>query len=80
VSINISYDMSILASKNDFKSLCFVGLLYDATQSYDYGFYLAGLTIFVSGVMLFALPAIQRKAKAKTGTATQKMNGAASNC
>jgi len=41
------------------------GLLYDATASYDSGFYFAGLTIFVSGVMLFALPAIQRREREK---------------
>ena len=37
------------------------GWLYDATGSYDIGFYFAGVMIFLSGVMLFAIPWIEKK-------------------
>ncbi|XP_044266124.1 monocarboxylate transporter 5 [Tribolium madens] len=36
------------------------GALYDATLSYDPGFYLSGITISLSGVILFFIPPIQR--------------------
>lgn len=38
-----------------------IGALYDASGDYDAGFYFAGAMIFVSGAMLFALPALQRR-------------------
>lgn len=38
----------------------FPGELYDILGSYDPGFYLAGITVAVSGLMLFAIPPIQR--------------------
>ena len=39
----------------------FSGWLYDATGNYDIGFYFAGVMIFLSGVMLFAIPWIEKK-------------------
>lgn len=36
------------------------GEMYDALHSYDPGFYLAGVTIGLSGIMLFCIPAVQR--------------------
>lgn len=47
------------------------GWLYDALESYDPGFYVAGAMIAISGTMLFAIPAIrwcQKKGKATTTT------------
>lgn len=41
------------------------GALYDNIGNYDAGFYFAGSMIFVSGAMLFAIPAIQQKIKNK---------------
>ncbi|XP_066597428.1 monocarboxylate transporter 5 isoform X2 [Prorops nasuta] len=41
------------------------GWLYDALQSYDPGFYTAGLMIAISGLMLFFINPIQRRAKRK---------------
>jgi hypothetical protein len=38
----------------------FVGWLYDALCSYDPGFYVSGVTIAASGVMLFFIPSLQR--------------------
>ena len=38
-----------------------IGALHDATGDYDAGFYFAGATILVSGIMLFLLPRKQRK-------------------
>ena len=35
------------------------GALYDAIGNYDSGFYFSGLTIFISGIMLFALPLME---------------------
>ncbi|RZB39502.1 monocarboxylate transporter 5 [Asbolus verrucosus] len=36
------------------------GALYDITLSYDPGFYFAGITISLSGVILFLIPPVQR--------------------
>ncbi|XP_069688368.1 monocarboxylate transporter 13 isoform X2 [Periplaneta americana] len=36
------------------------GWLYDALRSYNPGFYVAGVTIAASGIMLFFIPALQR--------------------
>ncbi|XP_021932288.1 monocarboxylate transporter 12 isoform X3 [Zootermopsis nevadensis] len=36
------------------------GWLYDALQSYNPGFYVAGITIAASGIMLFCIPSLQR--------------------
>ena len=41
------------------------GALYDNIGNYDAGFYFAGTMIFLSGAMLFAIPAIQEKIKNK---------------
>ena len=38
-----------------------IGALHAATGDYDAGFYFAGATILVSGIMLFLLPRKQRK-------------------
>ncbi|CAB4063538.1 SLC16A14 [Lepeophtheirus salmonis] len=43
-----------------------IGGLKDWLGTYDVGFYLAGFIIFVSGVMLFILPWMQRRDKKKT--------------
>lgn len=39
----------------------FAGLLYDLTQTYKYAFIMAGITIAISGVVLFAIPPLQRR-------------------
>ena len=39
----------------------FIGLLYDNFKSYESGYYFAGSMIFISGVMLFALPYFQKR-------------------
>jgi len=39
----------------------FIGWLYDVLGAYSYGFYFSGAMIFLSGVMLFALPKLQQK-------------------
>jgi len=38
----------------------FVGWLYDALSSYNPGFYVSGITIAASGVMLFFIPPLQK--------------------
>ena len=53
-----------------------LGALYDAIGNYDSGFYFAGLMIFISGVMLFALPAMQKKRAKKASRASNANNGA----
>lgn len=40
--------------------LLFSGEMYDALLSYDPGFYLSGVTIGISGLMLFFIPCLQR--------------------
>jgi len=42
-----------------------IGALYDSIGDYDAGFYFAGSMIFVSGAMLFTIPAIQDRIKKK---------------
>jgi len=37
-----------------------IGALYDSIGDYDAGFYFAGSMIFLSGAMLFAIPALQK--------------------
>lgn len=37
-----------------------IGALKDSIGSYDAGFWFAGTMIFISGAMLFAIPAIQK--------------------
>lgn len=44
------------------------GTLYDYTKSYSPGFVLAGVTIAISGVVLFAIPPLQRHIARKTTT------------
>ena len=41
------------------------GALYDAIGNYDSGFYFSGAMIFISGVMLFALPWMTRNRRRK---------------
>lgn len=43
----------------------FAGTLFDLTASYSPGFILAGVTIAISGVILFAIPPMQRHYAAK---------------
>ncbi|KAG6457555.1 hypothetical protein O3G_MSEX010382 [Manduca sexta] len=43
----------------------FAGLLYDALQSYAPGFYVAGGTISLSGLILFFIPVIERRTNRK---------------
>ena len=38
----------------------FCGWLYDELGNYESGFYFAGAMIFISGIMLFILPRMQR--------------------
>ena len=44
------------------------GALYDLLGNYDAGFYFAGTMIFLSGAMLFAIPALQRRVERKKPT------------
>lgn len=48
------------------------GWLYDAFMSYDPGFYLAGLTIAASGVMLYFIPYLQRLQERKRNAAIEQ--------
>lgn len=41
------------------------GALYDSIGDYDAGFYFAGSMIFLSGAMLFAIPALQKRLEQK---------------
>ena len=41
------------------------GALYDAIGNYDSGFYFSGAMIFISGIMLFALPWMERNRRRK---------------
>ena len=48
------------------------GALYDAIGNYDSGFYFSGLMIFISGIMLFALPLMERdRVKNRSGCENQ---------
>jgi len=42
-----------------------IGALYDSIGDYDAGFYFAGSMIFLSGAMLFAIPALQKRLEQK---------------
>ena len=42
-----------------------IGWLYDQLGDYQSGFYFSGAMIFLSGVMLFALPRMQQKQRDK---------------
>ncbi|PSN54235.1 hypothetical protein C0J52_09250, partial [Blattella germanica] len=44
------------------------GWLYDGLNSYDPGFYVAGVTIAISGVMLFAIPPLQNYVLRRKGS------------
>jgi len=46
-----------------------IGWFYDAIGSYDVGFYFAGSVVFVSGIMLFAIPMVRRWSEAKLDAA-----------
>ena len=48
--------------------LMITGALYDSIGDYDAGFYFAGTMIFISGAMLFVIPALQRRLKNKKPT------------
>lgn len=52
----------------------FAGTLYDFTASYTPGFVLAGVTIAVSGVVLFAIPPMQRHYAKKAAAAEQELH------
>ena len=41
-------------------NFAYSGSLYDSIGDYDAGFYFAGSMIFLSGAMLFAIPALQK--------------------
>ena len=43
-----------------FVSVPFEGAVYDVTKEYDNSFYMMGVCILVSGLMLFPIPCIQR--------------------
>lgn len=51
---------NLLTDKNNF-----TGELYDLLASYNPGFCVAGVTIGISGLMLFAVPPVQRWVKSK---------------
>ena len=40
--------------------MCDTGWLYDRSDSYDDSFYMMGICIIVSGMMLYPIPCIQR--------------------
>ena len=44
------------------------GALYDSTGDYDAGLYFAETMIFISGAMLFTIPALQCRLKNKKPT------------
>lgn len=48
-----------------FYDFLLLGELYDRTDSYDPAFYLAGICIAISGLMLFSIKPIQRWQLAK---------------
>ena len=47
------------------RSVC-LGALYDSIGDFDAGFYFSGTMIFLSGIMLFAIPSMQRQAQTNT--------------
>lgn len=63
LALNILYKYKLIIS-------FILGELYDALLSYDPGFYLSGVTIALSGLMLFSIPPIQRWQKKKANQAT----------
>lgn len=42
-------------------NICILGWLYDSLQSYAPGFYVAGGTISLSGLILFFIPMLERR-------------------
>ena len=50
---------------NDIPTSCNSGALYDRIGNYDSGFYLCGAMIYISGIMLFALPWMERNRRRK---------------
>lgn len=54
----------------------FSGIFCDAIGSYDSAFYLAGITIGISGFMLYFIPGVERYIEKKR----VKYNGVAVNC
>jgi len=48
------------------------GYLYDISDSYDYSFYMMGICIIVSGVMLYPIPCIQRWRLSREKTAATR--------
>ena len=47
-----------------------LGLFYDKLGSYDVGFYFAGVMVFISGIMLFAIPLVSRRQEASSSALT----------
>jgi hypothetical protein len=45
------------------------GAIYDKTKDYNYSFYMMGICIMVSGVMLYPIPCIQRALGVTTDSA-----------
>ena len=54
-------------------SLFVSGSLYDATKSYEPSFWVAGVAMALSGVMLFVVPPIQRRQEAKRRQACKQV-------
>ena len=58
MNCNTNKEWTFISTQNEFD---FAGWLYDVLGAYSYGFYFSGAMIFLSGVMLFALPKLQQK-------------------
>ena len=58
LNCNTNKEWIFISPQNQFD---FAGWLYDVLGAYSYGFYFSGAMIFLSGVMLFALPKLQQK-------------------
>lgn len=48
-----------------------LGWIYDATQSFDVGFYVTGTMVAISGLMLFFIPCVRRWEDRKKGGASE---------
>jgi len=52
-------------------SACDTGWLYDISNSYNNSFYMAGICLVVSGLMLYPIPCIQRRRLMQDSEETQ---------
>jgi len=60
---------------------CDTGWLYDISDSYDNSFYVTGICLVISGLMLYPIPGIQRwqRSRSKNETATDRFTASSSN-